>query len=301
MRWFKRNFSLPSAFVILVFVAFMALVFVGCSKKNVTIYVTDENVSVAYGADMLAGKLGELGYDVNVVHNLKDSPEGLVVELLVANDVLEHVNDSRTAEAFSIKSDENTIYITGSDASGVLYGCIELGEQAQKKGELTADVDFLDKPDMVLRGTCIGLQKTEYLPGRHVYEYPYTPENFPWFYDKQHWIEYLDMMVENRYNSLYLWNGHPFASLVKLDDYPYAVEVDEETFKKNEEVFAFLAEEAEKRGIWVIQMFYNILVSKPFAEHHNMKTQDRGRPIIPVISDYTRKSVAAFIEKYPHV
>lgn len=40
------------------------------------------------------------------------------------------------------------------------------------------------------------------------------------------------MLVENRMNSLYLWNGHPFASLVKLEEYPFAVEVDEETFKK---------------------------------------------------------------------
>ena len=30
-----------------------------------------------------------------------------------------------------------------------------------------------------------------------------------------------------------------------------------------------------------------------------LKTQDRNRPITPLISDYTRKSVAAFIEKYP--
>ena len=37
-----------------------------------------------------------------------------------------------------------------------------------------------------------------------------------WFYDKEQWIKYLDMLVENRMNSLYLWNGHPFASLVKL-------------------------------------------------------------------------------------
>lgn len=109
------------------------------------------------------------------------------------------------------------------------------------------------------------------------------------------------MMVENRYNSLYLWNGHPFASLVKLKDYPYAVEVDDETFKKNEEVFRFLTAEADKRGIWIIQMFYNIIVSKPFAEEHNIKTQDRNRPIIPLIADYTRKSIAAFVEKYPNV
>ena len=154
---------------------------------------------------------------------------------------------------------------------------------------------------MVLRGACIGLQKTEYLPGHTVYEYPYTPESFPWFYDKEQWIEYLDMLVANRMNTIYLWNGHPFASLVKLNDYPFALEVDEETFKKNEEVFSFLTEEADKRGIFVIQMFYNILVSKPFADYYGIKTQERNRPITSLISDYTRKSVAAFIEKYPNV
>ncbi len=79
------------------------------------------------------------------------------------------------------------------------------------------------------------------------------------------------------------------------------MEVDDETFKKNEEIFNFLTEEANKRGIWQIQMFYNIIVSKTFAEHNNLKTQDRNRPIIPLIADYTRKSIAAFIEKYPNV
>ena len=109
------------------------------------------------------------------------------------------------------------------------------------------------------------------------------------------------MLVENKMNSLYLWNGHPFASLVKLKDYPFALEVDEETFKKNEEIFSFLTHEADKRGIWIIQMFYNIILSKPFADHYGLKTQDRHRPITPLISDYTRKSIAAFIEHYPNV
>jgi hypothetical protein len=114
---------------------------------------------------------------------------------------------------------------------------------------------------MVLRGTCVGMQKPTLLPDREVYEYPYTEKDFPWFYDKKLWIRYLDMMVENRYNSLYIWNGHPFASLVRVKEYPYAVEVDDATFKKNEEMYRFLTEEADKRGIWVIQMFYNIIVS----------------------------------------
>ena len=204
------------------------------------------------------------------------------------------------AEGYTISRDKNGIVVSGNDATGVIYGCVDLAERIKTAGSLNIQ-PVTEAPGMVMRGTCIGLQKTVYLPGHAVYEYPYTPENFPWFYDKDEWVKYLDMMVENKMNSLYLWNGHPFASLVKLKDYPFALEVDEETFKKNEEMFSFLTHEADRRGIWVIQMFYNIILSKPFADHYGLKTQDRHRPITPLISDYTRKSIAAFIEKYPNV
>jgi hypothetical protein len=205
-------------------------------------------------------------------------------------------------EGFYIYTDKkNGVFVIGADASGALYGCVELVERIEAEGKIPELLAVADHPEMILRGTCIGLQKPDYLPGRDVYEYPYTPETFSWFYDKKLWIKYLDMMVENRYNSLYLWNGHPFSSLVKLKEYPYAVEVDDETFKQNEEMFKFLTTEADKRGIWVIQMFYNIIIPKPFAEKHGLKTQDRNRPIIPIIADYTRKSIAAFVEKYPNV
>ncbi len=205
-------------------------------------------------------------------------------------------------EGYTIASAPNhDILIGGADPSGVLYGCMELAQRLHLTPVLPQTIQVTDQPEMVLRGTCIGLQKPYYLPGRTVYEYPYTPQTFPWFYDKQLWIQYLDSMAANRMNSLYLWNGHPFASLVRLKDYPYAVEVDDDTFKKNEAIYRFLTTEADRRGIWIIQMFYNIIVSKPFAEKNHIKTQDRERPIIPLIADYTRKSIAAFVEKYPNV
>ncbi len=207
-----------------------------------------------------------------------------------------------TPEGFNIKAaNKKSISIYGYDATGALYGCIKLAGIINETGRLPEKIDISDSPEMVLRGQCIGLQKSTYLPGRNVYEYPITEETFPWFYNKKLWLKVLDSMLENRMNSLYLWNGHPFASLVKLKEYPYAVEVDDTTFKKNEVMYNFITTEADKRGIWVIQMFYNIIVSKTFAEHNNIKTQERERPIIPLIADYTRKSIAAFVEKYPNV
>ena len=246
-----------------------------------------------YAKEYLEKKLTALGYTAS------KKKADCVITLAVQN--------SGSAEGYTISRDKKGIVVTGNDGTGVIYGCVELADQLRQAGSLVQYVATMSQhttqeaPQMVMRGTCIGLQKTVYLPGHGVYEYPYTPENFPWFYDKAEWVKYLDMLVENKMNSLYLWNGHPFASLVKLKDYPFALEVDEETFKKNEEIFSFLTHEADKRGIWVIQMFYNIILSKPFADHYGLKTQDRNRPITPLISDYTRKSIAAFIEHYPNV
>ena len=150
-----------------------------------------------------------------------------------------------------------------------------------------------------LRGACIGMQKTYILPGRRVYEYPYTPELFPFFYDRAVWTEYLDFLASVRMNTLYLWNGQPFASLVKVPGFEYAQEVSDEVFARNQEMFRWLATECDRRGIWLVQMFYSIILPKPLAEKHGLSTQ-LATPH-PVAADYTRKSLAEFVKQYPNV
>ena len=282
-----------------------------CRQEQVCLVLPEDSPEpVLFGAGRLESALSGAGYRVDrfiggpaedgitsVVISVKG--DSLFTVACVSAGII--IDSMPGKEGFVLQAGKKLVLIGGTDPSGALYGCLELERRIAEKGRLPKDVHLVDQPEMVIRGTAIGLQKPVYLPGRNVYEYPYTPETFPWFYDRDLWIRYLDMLVENRLNALFLWNGHPFASLVRLEDYPFAVEVDEQTFRQNEEVFEFLTEEAGKRGIYVIQMFYNILVSKPFAEHYGLETQDRSRPITPLISDYTRKSVAAFIEKYPNV
>ncbi|WP_462254602.1 alpha-d-galacturonidase [Ferruginibacter sp.] len=274
------------------------------SKTVFLVYEKTNSPRVQFGIEKLKSSLLNIGYQTKIINDINFfSKSPLILITFRHNKKIANTRifAKMPKEGYTIISKQNATLIDGADESGSLYGCFELAEIIANTKKLPANLNITDAPEMVLRGACIGVQKPYYLPGRTVYEYPYTPETFPWFYDKKLWIQYLDSMVENRMNSLYLWNGHPFASLVKLKDYPYAVEVDDATFKKNEEIYRFLTTEADKRGIWVIQMFYNIIVSKPFAEHHNIKTQERERPIIPLIADYTRKSIAGFVEKYPNV
>ena len=248
---------------------------------------------VTFGAQRLTAALEQAGYNPTVVLN-KPRGRQLCIEVVSGS------TNGLAPEGFTLLAETGgNISVTGADDSGALYGCLELAKRIEASGKLPANLNFSDAPVMKLRGPCIGMQKTYILPGRKVYEYPYTPELFPFFYDKQFWQEYLDTLVENRMNTLYLWNGHPFASLVRLADYPYAVEVPEDVFRKNQEMFRYITQECDRRGIWLVQMFYNIFVSKPFAETNNISTQFAAPT--PLVADYNRKSIAEFVKQYPHV
>ena len=248
---------------------------------------------IEFGAEKLVEALISVGEEAVVVRSDKRLPGPRIW--------LDQPRDPKAGrEGFIVeRNDKNGLAIRYSDDSGGLYGSLELAKRIRMAGGWSLFPRFSDKPGMALRGTCIGMQKTYILPGRHVYEYPYTPELFPWFYDKKLWTEYLDFLVENRLNTLYLWSGHPFASLVRLKDYPYAVEVPDDVFQQNQEMFRWLTRECDKRGIWLVQMFYNILVSKPFAQTNDISTQ-LSAPT-PLTEDYTRKSIAEFVKDYPNV
>lgn len=204
------------------------------------------------------------------------------------------------AESYTLTSQpDGSIEVAGADDSGTLYGLLDLADRVRETGKLPGGLHVSEHPAFVLRGPCIGLQKTYILPGRHVYEYPYTPELFPFFYDKAFWKEYLDFLAGNRMNTLYLWAGHPFASLVRLPKYPDALEVSDEVFAKNVEMFRYITAECDRRGIWLVQMFYNILLPEPFAEHHGLESQLRAPN--PVAAEYTRAAIAEFVKQYPNV
>ena len=177
---------------------------------------------VRFGAQRLNQALLQAGYDASVVPPTAQAGDSRRIILQIATDSDREGQPS--SEGYRLRSEgQSTYHVTGFGASGVLYGCLELAERVAEIGTLPAELDVTESPAFKLRGPCIGMQLTSLLPGRDTYEYPYTPENFPFFYDTDHWIAFLDMLVEKRLNTLYLWNGHPFASLVKLEDYPYAL------------------------------------------------------------------------------
>jgi hypothetical protein len=246
-----------------------------------------------FGADKLRAALPEIktaSHGARILAAVRNAPE------------LKHFNLPefwpQAAEAFLIRQVGNTWIVTGSDPSGVLYGELELADRIRAAHALPDGIDDMEHPALKLRGACIGMQKPEITYEGAEYDYPYTPENFPFFYDKAEWTQYLDMLAEARYNTLYLWNGHPFSSLLKLPKYPEAQELPTAQLEQNIALFKWLTAEADKRGIWVLQGFYNIHLSHAFARAHHLPYHLSAPD--PDASAYTRYAVSEFVREYPH-
>lgn len=247
-----------------------------------------------YGADKLRAALAEL----------PSAPEGARVLAAVRSaPELKRFNDleefwPQAEEAFLIKQIGKTWIVTGSDPSGVLYGELELAERVRAAKTLPAGIDDMEHPALKLRGTCIGMQKQEITYEGAEYDYPYTPQNFPFFYDKVQWTKYLDMLADERYNTLYLWNGHPFTSLLRLPKYPEAQELPTAQLEQNIAMFKWLTAEADRRGIWILQGFYNIHLSHAFARAHHLPYHLSAPNALA--NAYTRYAISEFVREYPH-
>lgn len=222
------------------------------------------------------------------------------LQWLEENEILIFHTKEPEEEGFYIEScPARLTVISGGSGTGALYGCMELKERVERMGEMPAEITFGDAPVFKLRGPAVGLQKTKVEAPRLTYEYPITPGRFPWFYDREMWTKFMDMLLDMRCNVLYIWSGHPFSSLVKVPDYPEALEVTEEEFQQNRELFGWLTKECDRRGIWVVLKFYNIHIPLPFARAHGLELLQSN--ISPLVADYTRQSIREFIKSFPHI
>ncbi|MCX6632784.1 MAG: hypothetical protein NTW28_34725, partial [Candidatus Solibacter sp.] len=82
------------------------------------------------------------------------------------------------SEAFHLTTQGALWRVSGSDPSGVLYGCLELARRVRETGHLPPALDFADAPKFRLRGPNIGMQKTAITYDGAMYDYRYTPDEF---------------------------------------------------------------------------------------------------------------------------
>jgi hypothetical protein len=204
------------------------------------------------------------------------------------------------AEAFSIDINNEEITVRGGNATGVMYGLLDIKEQLTN-GQTSIKKKTIS-PHLAFRAIKYNLPWSSYRNSPALSLHTETCR------DINYWEAFLDMMAENRFNKLTLWNQHPFSYLVKLDKYPEACSLTDAELADWQQFWHQLFQMAADRGIETYLINWNIFVSPEFAKAYggaeysieNAYFIEQG-DTSEIVKDYMRESVKATINTYPNL
>lgn len=112
-----------------------------------------------------------------------------------------------------------TYWVISGDAIGAMYGGLHLGETIRLNRGLRGIKEVSRAPYILRRGIKFNIPLDARTPS-----YDDTGDaaqkNYVHMWDLAFWEQFLDEMARHRYNTLTLWNLHPFPSIVKCPSYP---------------------------------------------------------------------------------
>ena len=114
--------------------------------------------------------------------------------------------------------------------------------------------------------------------------------------DLAFWEAYLDMMVDNKFNVLSLWNKHPFSFMIRSKSFPKATGFSEKEMLEWQQFWTTLFKMAKDRGIQTFIVNWNIVVSPEFAKAYNVLEYS---DLSDKVKAYTKESVTQIIDEYP--
>jgi hypothetical protein len=265
------------------------LTFVPRSAEAALVTVQDSvrSVQSAYAKRRLAASLVERGHSVSELL----TPDGLLIELQVAPEL--------GPEAFTIRGSDRVLRISGGDARGLVYGAMEAREQVlngipphELKGHAAT-------PRLAFRGIKLNTPWDSYRPSSALDQHTATMR------DSKFWEDYLDMMVENRFNVFTLWTMHPFTYMIRPKNFPEASKWSDGEFAEWQRLHREIFRLAKERGLDTYVVFWSIFVSEEFAKAHNPASRNFyphyyvDGDTTPVTKRYLRESVTQMLLEYP--
>lgn len=195
----------------------------GSRKFSIVVHEADSIAStgpVAWAVKQLNQSLAEQGVTVQIVANEKEAAGSSMV-ITVAGDT----KSNMPAESFRIApgrtAGAEALNISAPDVRGLVYGVLELADRAQTSTDsslgLRISAPISESPANRVRSVARSFCS--------------EVEDKPWYYDKQFWREYLDMIALNRFNrfNFAFGFGYDFPQGVTGDyfhyPYPYLVDV----------------------------------------------------------------------------
>lgn len=265
---------------------FLMLFMLGsCSKREAIIISYDHDSAVlSYGAARLTEHLESGGFAVR--EDLAGESASNHIVVLCDED---HPDTAITPEGFRISLEGDRVNITGNSARGCLYGIMDLLEQTGPACDLDRIIEKQVNPALSFRAIKFNLPWSPYRPG------PATELHMETCRDLAFWESFLDMMVENRFNALTLWNTHPFPFMIRAKNYPKASPLTDAELDDWRSFWKSLFRMARVRGIETYIVNWNIVVSPEFAREYGAELHN---DLSDEVIKYTRESVIQVINEY---
>ncbi len=187
-----------------------------CFSQSVVIRRDPESAMACFAAEEIASALSYVDIQSKQVSLNKDIAEKVDRKIVLQDQYNRELAD----QGFSIyRENQNTIIIKGGDERGVMYGGLEVAEMLRLGKGLDAVKEKVKKPSIEKRGIKFNIPLDARTPS-----YDDTGDaaqnNYIEMWNYEFWRAFLDDLARYRYNTLTLWNPHPFPSMIKLDDYP---------------------------------------------------------------------------------
>jgi hypothetical protein len=254
--------------------------------QNVSINFDKSSPQAVYAAKKLTAAFREQRY--TVTHTKPDHTINLKVD-----------NKALQKESFSLSPEKKVMAITGGDGTGLIYGALALAEEIRNGVRLAAVKAQRESSKLKFRGIKYDLPWDTY---RHSYSLDQHQEVCS---DTAYWRAFLDMMVENRFNTLSVWNLHPYTFMIKPKNFPEASPWSDSEIKQWKNLFGSIFRMARERGIETYVIPFNIFVTPEFARAHGVAMDNLDHHFFvrgdtsAIIKRYTRECVAQLLDEYP--
>lgn len=203
------------------------------------------------------------------------------------------------AEAFSIVPEGRHISVNGGDARGMVYGALALVEDVRRGVQLGDIQPRTEIPQLPFRAIKHNLPWDSYRPSASL------DQHFDTVRDLAYWEAFLDMMAENRFNSLTLWTLHPWPYMIEPRNFPEASRFSDDELAEWRTLHEGIFSLAKERGIDTYLVPWNIFVSEEFVAAHDLGHRstypfyNTEGDTSELIQRYVRESVTQVLEEYP--
>jgi hypothetical protein len=272
--------SIIARYLFVVLTSYGSIVF----AQNVHVTYSKKPAQQVYAVGVLSKALVKKGYSVN--------GRGITISLSIDNNQL-------NPEAFAIAVADDKIIIKGGDETGLIYGCQSIAEDLLNGIPLQKIKSRTEKPQYPFRAIKFDMPWDTY---RHSYALDLHDTTCR---DTAYWKAFLDMMANNRFNVLTLWNLHPYTYMIRAKNFPEATPFTDAELKIWHQLFTSIFRMAKERGIDTYLVPFNIFVSPQFAKAHNVELNNLQHDFYvnadtsEIIKRYTRESVTQVLNEYP--